>query len=672
MKLRAAGTKVDEAAAEKLAVEAALQSAEAVHAGGEEDDDVQDRGKMQQLKAMILQDVFERLITQSTKRHKVLENLKPYLEPMLRARLIPLELAWEVLDRMTNQQLQAALVNPSQVLLRIRFFIHLMQCDADSDAALQRISEQQLSEEQDRADVMKFIEFTLRSGMENRSMHWDEAAAIFNTLPLEELRYFGNEPDQCFEMLERTAKFYKNHKEHTKADYDDCVTVEDLNNMLMFLQKFTFEELHEVMEYAQLLLDFLQLPCSEVWRGHAARVAAMEAEIDPEEPSYKQTLRRLEEQCDFNPDEDLSHFEDSLNERPGLLESGAPIMSNGKGFDIDAPTSKERPSWEPARASHNGREMVVRGRLVNGHANGNGHRNGNSHEALPTVAEGRGSTFPAPGRRRPGPGDPPVKPSSRLAAGRIHSSAATTGVGLTQNARSPTSDEDLSERSQSDADWDEDFDDDESVTIDSDEGVDINDISLEDDHYSMRSSAASWESLQLDGFDEENMDGMSVDGRSASMSDISELTGFSSVQGSNLGRGARPAPHYNPFSRVTPLRPPSTPPDSSSRRTSSESTQGAGADTRRRSSATTAQRSAAAAPRDRLAGPARSSGAALANVAGSNSGSSSSHQNSQRSDPSQQGGSSSSKKSSGATDQASVASISKEREIQRMRELLED
>merc|ERR1719181_2344671 len=118
---------------------------------------------------MILKDIFDRLLDESEHRRDLLTQLKPEIEPLLRERLVPEELAWEVLDRMTTGQLDAALVNPSQVLLRIRFFIQLMQCDADSEAALQRIADNTAAEEKERDHVMKFIEFSLRSGMENRS-----------------------------------------------------------------------------------------------------------------------------------------------------------------------------------------------------------------------------------------------------------------------------------------------------------------------------------------------------------------------------------------------------------------------------------------------------------------------------------------------------------------------
>jgi hypothetical protein len=546
----------------------------------DDDSDQEDRGPMQQLKAMLLRDIFQRLMAESKARDKLLVLLKPQLEPMLRERLIPQELAWEILDRMTTGQIRAALVNPGQVLLKVRFFMHLLQCGADSDAALNRIAERNEQEDADREHVMKFIEFALRSGMENRSMHWDEAAEILNTLPTEELKHYGNDHEKCFEMLEKTYSHAESKDLKAEADKEmqaeDAVTVEDLNNMLMFLQKFTYDELHEVLEYAQLLLDFLQLPANDVWRGRAAREEAMENDIKDDQPTYKQALKQFQDKVDLGKEDEDENILRGLTENAPLVDD-APMEATMAarypedgllGENLDAAGASGSPN-----ASDESGGLVVQGRYVNG--NGNGYANGNGY-GLPPVAEDRYAAFPPPARRRH-PGDPPTKPSQRPAAGRIHSSAG--GVGLTHARMQP--DEDEPDDGSTDDDWDED-DDDPTVSIDfsGSGGVNLEDISL-DDRASMRSSAQSWQSLHFDD------DAVSNGGRSASAmsahSDISELTGFSNVpsvhssmfgngygNGNGSWRGSRPGSvagdQRGPSmsgARVAP-RPSQSPPDTSS------------------------------------------------------------------------------------------------------------
>lgn len=412
-------------------------------------------------------------------------------------------------------------------------------------------------------------------------MHWDEAAEILSTLPTEELRHYGNDHEKCFEMLEKTYSHAESKDLKAEADKEmqaeDAVTVEDLNNMLMFLQKFTYDELHEVLEYAQLLLDFLQLPANDVWRGRAAREEALENDVKDDQPTYKQALKSFQDKIDAGKEDEDENILRGLTENAPLVDD-APMEATMAarypedgllGENLDAAGASGSPN-----ASDESGGLVVQGRYVNG--NGNGYANGNGY-GLPPVAEDRYAAFPPPARRRH-PGDPPTKPSQRPAAGRIHSSAG--GVGLTQARMQP--DEDEPDDGSTDDDWDED-DDDPTVSIDfsGSGGVNLEDISL-DDRASMRSSAQSWQSLHFDD------DAVSNGGRSASAissahSDISELTGFSNVpsvhssmfgngygNGNGSWRGSRPGSvagdQRGPSmsgARVAP-RPSQSPPDTSS------------------------------------------------------------------------------------------------------------
>lgn len=641
----------------------------------EEDDNIQERGQMQQLKTWILRDIFERNARESGKRRRLLEDLRPILKPMLKERMVPEELAWEVLDRMTSAQLNATRVNPAGVLLRIRFFVHLMQCDADSEAALERIKEFHKIEVRERANVMKFLEFTLRSGMENKSMHWDEAAEILRTLPVEELRHLANENELCFEMFEQVGKFIANKKE-LHADVD-AVNVEDLNNMLMFLQKFTYDELQEVLEYSQMLLDFLTLPSSEVWGGKKKEQRIEEADAIPD-PPYKVELKNFEDSINRDPCDDISDLDmledlnDKWDQTPSTGSGGAEGMQN-------------QSSSSSTRGS---RDVVLRGRYVNGNGNG-------KSKLLPTLAEEGDS------RRRHRGRDPQRKGQSepeRRAHGRIPTSTVGHGVGLASGSvrAAGVGGSQPSSRGGSDGEgeWD---DDDDDPTV-SDIGLDLEDMALEigDAEIDDRNSG-SWQSLQLDGFDN---DAMSVGGRSDSaLSRISELTGFSSVLGGEIFGGRRNAraeellqSPVGSTARVAPvdLRSQSpSPPDStsSSRRKDSASSSRSqprssdlqqpasnaprGSRPRNADDPTNRHRRAPAAAHDRRHGkPSPEHSLGSSNRSTIYSSDRSRQQDSKESKDRQNSSSSSANRSGSVPDEGKARELSKKSEIARMRELL--
>merc|ERR1711871_430144 len=91
---------------------------------------------------------------------------------------------------------------------------------------------------------------------------------LLTRLPIEDLRMFIKDPHEAVRIIKAERQ-----QQETIIDEGtsmDAVNVEGLNSMMMFIQKLAYEELHELLEHTQMLLDFLQLPTSEVWQGRKA------------------------------------------------------------------------------------------------------------------------------------------------------------------------------------------------------------------------------------------------------------------------------------------------------------------------------------------------------------------------------------------------------------------
>jgi hypothetical protein len=471
---------------------------------GDSDDDAQERGPIQQLKSMILRDIFERLRKEQEARRDSMKEVKNVLSPMLTDRLVPEELGWEVLDRLNTQQVQSTLVNPAQVLLRVRFFEYLLQSDGDSGAALERIGEARDAEALERADVMKFMRFMLRKDFETRTMHWDQATEILNTFPVEQLQRLANDREQCLELLDKIDSY---EPEEPDANVD-AITVEDMNSMLMFLERFSYEELHEVLEYTQMLLDFLQLPCTDTWQNHFEEEFIVNDQPIDEAEHIKALRDDITKK--YGPD-----AFDALRDESGAHQQIMDSLGLGDKFkdekdekdrassSTETPASDEPPMQPVPPFTLKGRYVPQSGRL-------------------PTVAEDKDSSFPLDRR-------------SRLAVGRLPSTRCAGGVGL-MGADDLEDGKRLDRYEEDDEEWDND-DDDPAI---SDHGhfdaIDIGDIEVDADRNSLTDSDMSWDDDAGYG----DPDDVSVGGMSGrAQSDISELSGFSSALSSLRGSGGR-------------------------------------------------------------------------------------------------------------------------------------
>lgn len=240
-----------------------------------EEAEFDDSVAVRRLKAMLIEEILLKLEGEHKERKVLLDQLKPRIAPELQDRSIPEELAWEILERLTTDQLRYMRPNPKVMLLRIRIFQLLLQCEANTEATmkrettLKRMRKDRLMNQKDRLAAMHLMEHSLRSRLEKEpDLQMDHVTEEMDKLPVEEVRRLTKSPDECIgnlktqresdEVVEKSAGF-------------DAVTVEDLNNLLMFIYKVEWRDLKDLLEYAQMLLDFVQLPHTAVWKGNATR-----------------------------------------------------------------------------------------------------------------------------------------------------------------------------------------------------------------------------------------------------------------------------------------------------------------------------------------------------------------------------------------------------------------
>merc|ERR1711966_424849 len=90
------------------------------------------------------------------------------------------------------------------------------------------------------------------------------------------------------------------------GDIANILTVEDLNSMLMFLQKLPYDELHMIVEFTQLLLDFLSLPAHAKWRDEVV----MRGRREEEAPDFYKGMFNLRQQLDKAEEEEEEEVEE--------------------------------------------------------------------------------------------------------------------------------------------------------------------------------------------------------------------------------------------------------------------------------------------------------------------------------------------------------------------------
>eukprot|EP00927_Polykrikos_kofoidii_P054016 TRINITY_DN48511_c0_g1_i1.p1 TRINITY_DN48511_c0_g1~~TRINITY_DN48511_c0_g1_i1.p1 ORF type:complete len:1190 (+),score=161.02 TRINITY_DN48511_c0_g1_i1:73-3570(+) len=250
--------------------------------------------RLRDLKAVILSEVFTRLRDENQDRSHVMEELKSKLASELADRGIPQDFAWDVLETMTTRQLRCLRPNPKQIILRLKFYQLLLRCECDPEKTKERVLEDRRAEDKERHSLMVVMSHDLRSRLEKEpTLVWDDVVEQMARLPVEEVARLESSPNECIDFVRELTRIDKDERQDHRSALGDMVTVEDVNDMLMYIETLRYEELEELLEYAQWLVDFLQIPVTDVWRGLSANAEQEVVEPKDETPvAFAEQLAR--------------------------------------------------------------------------------------------------------------------------------------------------------------------------------------------------------------------------------------------------------------------------------------------------------------------------------------------------------------------------------------------
>eukprot|EP00929_Paragymnodinium_shiwhaense_P045335 TRINITY_DN23175_c1_g1_i1.p1 TRINITY_DN23175_c1_g1~~TRINITY_DN23175_c1_g1_i1.p1 ORF type:complete len:974 (+),score=258.09 TRINITY_DN23175_c1_g1_i1:399-3320(+) len=249
-----------------------------------------DSGSMAVLKARLIEEVLSKIQSEYTDRRNLLKELRLRLRPDLRDRAIPEELCDEILQRMTTDQLRRLKPHPKQILVRLNLFQLLLQCEHDEEGTLKRsttlarIKRDKQVDSKERLTAMHLMAHSLRSSLEKQTdVHWNDVKTAMAKLPVEEVLRLSKSQEECVGILQEQQRLEREMQ--STSDSFDSVTVEDLNSLLIFIFQVEWKDFKDLMEYAQLLLDFVQLPHKPIWTDENFRQQLVEHAGGGEEPT---------------------------------------------------------------------------------------------------------------------------------------------------------------------------------------------------------------------------------------------------------------------------------------------------------------------------------------------------------------------------------------------------
>eukprot|EP00927_Polykrikos_kofoidii_P019674 TRINITY_DN19222_c0_g1_i1.p1 TRINITY_DN19222_c0_g1~~TRINITY_DN19222_c0_g1_i1.p1 ORF type:complete len:1354 (-),score=147.35 TRINITY_DN19222_c0_g1_i1:178-3819(-) len=240
---------------------------------------------LEMIKMAMLDVVLLNLRERMRERQLLLEGVRPQFEEILLQEGIPLLAAWDVLDRLSDDQLGRASRQPTQMFKRVEASLALAKLRAEfHETSSITKSAQQLVQRMQRdrplrQDSYKFLQLALRSRLEHDPhIEWEHVRKCLDRLPIHEVSSLTREPQRCIEIVENAHADASGSEVYDSTNMQH-VSVEDLNSTIMFLQQLQPKQFHELIEFAQLLLDFLNLPGGAKWREEVIRKARFEEEL---------------------------------------------------------------------------------------------------------------------------------------------------------------------------------------------------------------------------------------------------------------------------------------------------------------------------------------------------------------------------------------------------------
>jgi hypothetical protein len=282
------------------------------------------------LKVALLQELFGRLLFESKIKRDLLDRVhEGDLKDVLIREKVPLDAAWDVLDKLTNEQLRRTQNHPVEMYSRVEFNITLAMCSERMLDTIRKTTKEHEQEKRARKRINNFLKFHLREYLDqDPDLDWHEVHQMLNLLPVVELNRLTENPDKVVQMAKRQRQDAEAEAKEKafEGDENDVLTVEDVNSMLMFLQKLPYDELHMIIEFTQLLLDFLSLPACAEWRKDVVERGKREEQA----PDFYRGMFNLRQQLEKEEADELEEERiASITQAQESFEKDVDVMSDG-------------------------------------------------------------------------------------------------------------------------------------------------------------------------------------------------------------------------------------------------------------------------------------------------------------------------------------------------------
>jgi hypothetical protein len=281
-----------------------------------QDDRFERFSPLEELKIALLQEMFQRLLFETRDKRILLETVRTgHLRDTLVREKVPLDAAWDIMEKLTKEQLNRAQKHAVEMYSRVDFNITLSMSSEQTLNTIKASIKKHENDKHDRKRINNFLKFHLRECLDqDPDLDWHEIHQMLNLLPIVELNRLTEDPDKVVQLAKKQKQDIEAEQQEKgfQGDPANILTIEDLNSMLMFLQKLPFDELHLVIEFTQLLLDFLSLPAHAKWRDEVV----MRGRREEEAPKFYKGMFALRQQLEKSDQE-----QQELEERAELEDA---------------------------------------------------------------------------------------------------------------------------------------------------------------------------------------------------------------------------------------------------------------------------------------------------------------------------------------------------------------
>jgi len=313
---------------------------------------------LEKLKMAMLEELFSRLLAEVKEKRELLDTVRPRVTEVTEPQGVPKEATWDVLDRLTNDQLRKGAVAPVQMFKRVDFNLMLARCTEDVDGTIRHVVTEREREKHERKAIYKLLQFNVRKPLAAMpKVNWRQVVFVMDMLPVEELRRLKEDPMKCLDLVQN-YRFEQDREENHQAKVEqmkDYVTVEDVNSMVMYLQRLSVEDLQSLLEFAQVLIDFLTFPTNAHWRD-TVLVRGMR---EHENPFFYRSIMRMRQLT--RETKAMKQKRDGQGIFPGMdtvdIQAETSDTENTTKRSTDTTKSQKNTTWETS--SQESRDSVL-------------------------------------------------------------------------------------------------------------------------------------------------------------------------------------------------------------------------------------------------------------------------------------------------------------------------